>query len=92
MPKLLTIGFLIALTVVSCGFSDIDVESSVGTYRGEPVRDVIARLGRPIRIAHSDGRRLYYWYANVGGDNTCKIWGAAEHGIILNWGYQSCAF
>jgi hypothetical protein len=36
MPKLVTIGVLLVLATVLCGFSDVAVESSVGVYRGEP--------------------------------------------------------
>jgi hypothetical protein len=90
MPKLMTFGVLVALATVLCGFSD--VEFSQGVYRGEPVRDVIARFGRPIETAYLEGRRIYYWRrGNLIGE-TCKIWGAAQHGIIVNWGYRSCAF
>ena len=91
MPKLVTIGVLLVLATVLCGFSDVAVESSVGVYRGEPVRNVIAKLGPPIQVAHSEGQRIYYWPANVFGD-ACKIWGAARNGIIVNWGYQSWAY
>jgi hypothetical protein len=91
MPKLVTIGVLLVLATVLCGFSDVAVESSVGVYRGEPVRNVIAKLGLPIQVAYAEGQRIYYWHANVFGD-ACKIWGAARNGIIVNWGYQSCAY
>jgi hypothetical protein len=91
MPKIVTIGVLLVLATVLCGFSDVAVESSVGVYRGEPVRNVIAKLGPPIQVAYAEGQRIYYWPANVFGD-ACKIWGAARNGIIVNWGYQSCAY
>ncbi len=92
MPKLTTIGVLVALATVLCGFSDVQIELSRGVYRGEPVRDAIAKLGQPIQVAYEQGRRIYYWRGRDLIGDACKIWGAAQHGIIVNWGYQSCAF
>lgn len=89
MPKLLTVSVLATLVTLLCGFSDLDVESWFNVHRGEPVPDVLAKLGRPSRIAHAEHRRIYYWQPNVIG-GWCTIWGAAEHGIFVNWGYQSC--
>lgn len=89
MRKLLTVAVLAAIAAVSCGFSDLGVEASLGVYRGEPVREALAKLGRPMRIAYAERQRIYYWRAYVIGD-ACKIWGAAERGVIVNWGYQSC--
>ncbi len=91
MTKLMTIGVLIVLATVFCGFSSFEAESSLSAQRGESVRAAITRLGQPIQIAYAEGRRIYYWRAPLVG-NVCKIWGAAQHGIIVNWGYQSCAF
>jgi hypothetical protein len=58
VPKLMTFGVLVALATVLCGFSDVEVEFGQGVYRGEPVRDVIARLGRPIQTAYVEGQRV----------------------------------
>jgi hypothetical protein len=91
MPKLMTISILIVIATALCGFSSFEAEYSLSAYRGEPVRAAIARLGPPIQTAYAEGQRIYYWRAILDRD-VCKIWGAARHGIIVTWGYQSCAF
>jgi hypothetical protein len=91
MHRVLKIGALIAAAAVLCGFSGLGVEVSLGVYRGEPVQEAIAKLGRPMETAYSQHQRIYFWHANLGGVS-CKVWGAAEHGVVVRWGYQACAF
>ena len=93
MRNLAKIVTLAAIAGVLCGFNDADFIYGLNTYRGEPVRDAIARLGPPVQRAYGQGRRIYYWRtAYRGGSFACKIWGSAQGGIITNWGYQDCAF
>ena len=91
MTRFLKAGVLIAIAAISCGFSGIGLELSHGVYRGEPVQDAIAKLGRPIETAYVEHRRVYFWHANLIGIS-CTVWGAAQKGIIVNWGYQSCGY
>jgi hypothetical protein len=91
MPKFVTASVLVVLATALCGFSDNVVDFGLGVYRGEPLQEAIARFGKPVEVAHLEGRKIYYWRVNR-IMNTCKVWGAAEKGIIVNWGYQSCAF
>lgn len=91
MFKLAKIFVLPALLVILCGFSPFGFETQV--YRGEPVRDALARLGPPVKTAYADGQRILYWHViRFDGRKFCKIWGAARRGVILNWGYEECAF
>lgn len=91
VPKLPRLCALLALTVVLCGFGGFGFEAEV--YRGEPVSDAVARLGPPFKTAYADGQRVLYWRViRFEGKKFCKIWGAARHGIILDWGYEECAF
>jgi len=84
MSTLMRIATVIGLAVISCGFGYLE--------RGpQAVSDAIARFGPPIAIAHIDGEKIYYWQAEQFG-HVCKIWGVARHDIIVNWGYQSCAY
>jgi hypothetical protein len=93
LQKLATIAVLVAVAGVLCGFNGTNFTYDLNAYRGEPVGDAIARLGRPVRRGHIDGRRIYYWYTtSQGRDVACKIWGTARGGVITNWGYRDCAF
>jgi hypothetical protein len=57
------------------------------------VRSAMARLGRPVQIGHTDGQTIYWWRGvPAGGPVVCKIWGAARRHVIVNWGYQACAY
>jgi hypothetical protein len=85
VPKLVVkIAIVAAIAAVACGFSGAGFESGV------PVPVVLARLGPPIQIAYAEGQRIYYWRTIYPGGRICKIWGAARHHIIENWGYQDC--
>ena len=77
-----------AIAVLSCGFSPAEFLS--GAYRGEPLGAALATFGPPIKVARVEGQRVYFWYVIYPSGMACKIWGAARHGIIENWGYQSC--
>jgi hypothetical protein len=93
LRKLAKVVALVAIAGVLCGFNDADFIDGLNAYRGEPVRDAIARLGPPVQKVYSQGRRIYYWRtAFLGRGLVCKIWGTAQGGIITNWGYQDCAF
>jgi hypothetical protein len=93
LHALARIATLVALAGLLCGFNDADFIGGLNAYRGEPVRDAITRLGHPVQRASLDGRRIYYWRTGfLGPGLVCKIWGAAQGGIITNWGYQDCAF
>jgi hypothetical protein len=86
---------LIGLAAMLCGFKHFEPAYGLSpqVYRGEPVRDAVATLGRPVRTAHTDGQRILYWRViRFDGRSLCKIWGAARHNIIVNWGYEECAF
>lgn len=93
MRKLATIAVLVVVAGVLCGFNGTNFTYDLNAYRGEPVGDVIARLGPPVHREHIGRRRIYYWYtASQGRNVVCKIWGTARGGIITNWGYRDCAF
>ena len=93
MHKLAKIVALTALAGILCGFSDAAFIFHLNAYRGEPVRDAVARLGPPVHRVYNQGQRIYYWRTTYGGGFfLCKIWGAARGGIITNWGYRDCAF
>ncbi len=93
LRKFVRIAALAAAALVLCGFNDANFISDLNAYRGEPVRDAIARLGPPIRRSALDGRRIYYWQAGFPRQGLlCRIWGSAQGSIITNWGYQDCAF
>jgi len=94
LSKLVKMSALVAVAAVSCGFNDAEFEYRLNTYRGEPVPAAIARLGRPVQTGYTDGQRIYWWGRTfpTGGAFVCKIWGAARHHIIVNWGYQDCAY
>lgn len=93
MRKLTRIGALLALLAMLCGFRPVGFWYGFDAYRGEPVEDAIARLGPPVQTAYTNGQRIYYWRVDrFEGRRFCKIWGAARHNIILNWGYEECAF
>jgi hypothetical protein len=83
MLKLMKIVAVVGLAAISCGFGYLD--------RPQAVSEAIAMFGPPIEIAHLDGELVYYWNASEFG-HVCKIWGAARQGIILHWGYRSCAY
>jgi hypothetical protein len=84
---------LTAIAGVLCGFSDAAFIFNLNAYRGEPVRDAVARLGPPVQRSYNQGQRIYYWHTAYGGGRfVCKIWGSARGNIITNWGYQDCAF
>ncbi|MBV1699089.1 MAG: hypothetical protein KGK33_09275 [Hyphomicrobiales bacterium] len=89
MHKVFKVGALVAVGAVLCGFSGLGLESSLGVYRGEPVQEAMAKLGRPIGTAYVEHQRVYFWHANLIGVS-CKVWGAAQRGIIVRWGYQAC--
>ena len=91
MPKLMTVGIVLGTAVVLCGFTTFEVKSRLDAYRGEPVQAAVARLGPPLKVAYAGGQQIYYWRAAELG-HVCKIWGAAQHNVIVRWGYQSCAF
>lgn len=93
MRKLVMIVTLTAIAGVLCGFSDAAFIFNLNAYRGEPVRDAVARLGPPVQRSYNQGQRIYYWHTAYGGGRfVCKIWGSARGNIITNWGYQDCAF
>lgn len=96
MQKLTRIGALLALLALLtllCGFHPLEFWGGFEAHRGEPVTDAIARLGSPVATGYTGGQRIYYWRVdNFEGRRFCKIWGAARHNIIVNWGYQECAF
>jgi hypothetical protein len=92
VTKLVQIAALAALAFVLCGFDNAEFEYQVGAYRGQPVAAALARFGRPIETAFLQGEKIYFWRVRLAPDNLCKIWGAARHGVMLHWGYQSCAF
>lgn len=89
MPRFLKVGALVVAAAVLCGFSGRGLEVGLGVYRGEPVQEAIAKLGRPIETAYVEHQRVYFWYANLNGVS-CKVWGAAQHGVVVRWGYQAC--
>ena len=89
MGKLIRTAALAMLAFVLCGFD----RAEIGAYRGEPVAAAVAQFGRPIETAVVEGDRVYFWrFRPNGWHDVCKIWGAARHGVIVNWGYQSCAY
>jgi hypothetical protein len=93
LRKLVMIVTLTAIAGVLCGFSDAAFLFNLNAYRGEPVRDALARLGPPVQRSYNQGQRIYYWHTAYGGGRfVCKIWGSARGSIITNWGYQDCAF
>jgi len=99
LRRLAKLFALIAIAATLCGFNSGNFAHDLSAYRGELVRDAVARLGRPIRRASLDGGRIYYWRttAHLGADwggraLVCKIWAAAQHGVIINWGYENCAY
>jgi hypothetical protein len=83
MSTLMKIVAVIGLAAISCGFGYLD--------RPQAVSDAIAMFGPPVEIAHLDGERIYYWQVREYGQ-VCKIWGIARHDVIVNWGYESCAY
>ena len=89
MHKVFKVGALLAVAAVLCGFSGFGLELGLGVYRGEPVQEAMAKLGRPVKTAYVQHQKIYFWHASLIGIS-CKIWGAAEHGIIVRWGYQAC--
>ena len=93
MLKLAKIAALMGVTAVLCGFNATNFIFDINAYRGESVRDAIARLGPPVHRGHNGRWTLYYWHTPAyAGDFVCKIWGEAERGIIINWGYRDCAY
>jgi hypothetical protein len=90
VSTLIRIALLAAVATIACGFNSAEFEWSASGYQGEPVAAAIARLGPPIQIAHADGQRVYYWRTIYTDGRICKIWGAARHAVIFNWGYQDC--
>jgi hypothetical protein len=93
LRKLVKITALAGAAFILCGFNDADFIFDLNAYRGEPVRDAIARLGPPAQRHYLDGRRIYYWQTGFPGRGLlCRIWGSAQGRVITNWGYQDCAF
>lgn len=94
LAKLIRTAGLATLAVMLCGFGSVDFGTyRFGAYPGEPVAAAVARFGPPIEIAVVDGDKVYFWRARLrAGGDLCKIWGAARHGVMVNWGYQSCAY
>ena len=89
MPKLIRIAALAMLAVALCDFDSAEI----GAYRGEPVAAALAKFGRPIETALVEGDKVYFWRVHLNsGRNLCTIWGAARRGVMLNWGWQSCAY
>ncbi len=94
MSKLVKICALAVVAAVLCGFEDVTFIYGLNAYRGEPVRDAKVRLGRPVRTGYTDGQRIYWWGSTAPPVRTftCKVWGAARHHVIVNWGYMDCAY
>lgn len=93
MPKLAKIVALTAVASILCGFNDAAFIFDLNAYRGEPVGDAVARLGPPVQRSYNQGQRVYYWRTGYGGGRfVCKIWRSARGRVIVNWGYQDCAF
>jgi hypothetical protein len=92
LRKLASVVALLTTASILCGFNAANFIYRLNAYRGEPVRDAVARLGPPVQRGYSDGRRIYYWGVAYRGRFLCKIWGTAQGNIITNWGYQDCAF
>jgi hypothetical protein len=90
--RLLKFGTLLTVAGILCGFDSSSFEYNLNAYRGQPVSEAIARLGQPIQTDFIQGNRLYYWRTTY-GHYICKIWGIVDkQDIVVNWGYQDCAF